>query len=516
MFASICLVLALRGTAPQAITSQGITSQGITGQNINLFGAAPWSQYGGNAQHTALSKLPSQPFQEILWSAPVDLHPQYSGQDLLVHYGSPMVTKAGTIITPIKTGTSDGFEFRAYTPAGSTVWTQTTDYSLPPHDWTPSCAGTLLLGNLLLAMPAAGGTVLLRAVPDAASGTTLRNAFYGTANYQGDTSTYNSNVKICTPLLGAPSGNVYFGFRVFGSNGAGLQSGIARQLPWVSGGTWVSAAAASGDSNMAGPVMNCTPAISNDGKYVYIAVSSGSFGYGYLLCLNAQTLQTIGQVRLKDPNGNDAALPDQGTASPMVGPDGDVYFGVLENPFAYNHDRGWMLHFNSTLNIQKPTGAFGWDDTAAVVPARAVPSYSGSSAYLICTKYNNYAGEGGNGHNKVGILDPNNSMIDPISGYPVMQEVITVLGVTPDSEFPNDPGAVREWCINSVAIDPFNECAIINSEDGHCYRWNFITNSLDLNQQLTSGVGEAYTPTIIAANGDAIAINNANMYVLGP
>ncbi|HTQ08960.1 MAG TPA: hypothetical protein VMI31_02700, partial [Fimbriimonadaceae bacterium] len=287
--------------------------------------------------------------------------------------------------------------------------------------------------------------------------------------------------------------------------------------PWSSAaGAWVSAQAATGDSNMSAPVMNCTPVISNDGKYVYIAVSSGNFGYGYLLCLDAKTLQTVGKVRLKDPNGNDAALPDEGTASPMVGPDGDVYFGVLENPFAYNHDRGWMLHFNETLTQEKPMGAFGWDDTAAVVPASAVPSYAGSSSYLICTKYNNYAGEGGNGQNKVAVLDPDNTMTDPISGFTVMNEVITVVGVTADSEFPDTPGAVREWCINSVAIDPFTKCAIINSEDGHCYRWNFITNTLDLNQQLTSGVGEAYTPTVIAPNGHAIAINNATMFVLGP
>jgi len=495
--------------------SLGLSIGGVASTLVNLFGAAPWSQYGGNAQHTALSQYPSVAFQRIEWSDPVDLNPQYSGSELLIHYGTPVITRSGTIITPIKTGASDGFEFRAYSPTGSTIWTETTDYSLPPHDWTPSCAGGLVLGNYFMAMPAAGGTVLLRAYPDSASGRTVRNAFYGTANYQNSTSTYNSNVKICTPLLTSGGGPVFFGFRTFGSTSANLQSGIARQIPWVSGGTWVSAATASGDSNITAPVMNCTPAISNDGKYVYIAVSSGSFGYGYLLCLNSVTLQTVTAVRLKDPNGNDALLPDQGTASPMVGPDGDVYFGVLENPFPYNHDRGWMLHFNEKLTVQKPTGAFGWDDTAAVVPSAAVPSYMGTSRYLILTKYNNYAGVGGDGHNKVGILDPNDTQVDPITGNTIMKEIITVLGVTADSEFPNDPGAVREWCINSAAIDPFNKCAVINSEDGSCYRWNFTTNTLDRTVNLTNGVGEAYTPTIIGPNGNGYAINNASMFVLG-
>ena len=78
------------------------------------------------------------------------------------------------------------------------------------------------------------------------------------------------------------------------------------------------------------------PVLSNDGQKVYVAVSHGDFSYGYLLALNSNTLQRIRasgqQVRLLDPDGSDATLPDDGTASPTVGPDGDVFFGVLENP----------------------------------------------------------------------------------------------------------------------------------------------------------------------------------------
>jgi len=479
------------------------------------FGTAPWSQYAGNAQHTAISRFGSQPLERIQWSAPVDLNPQYSGGELLIHYGSPLLTNSGTVIQPVKSGIADGFEFRAFTSTGTPIWTQTIDYSLPPHDWTPSCAGALVSEGNLVAMPAAGGTVLFRSMPDSRAGRVSRGAFYGNATYQNSETTFNSNVKICTPLMAAPSGPLFFGFRVFGATTAKLASGIARLNPSPNEGRWVSASAAADDPNITAPVMNCASALSNDGKYVYIAVSNGSFGYGYLLCLDSVTLRTVNKVRLKDPDGDDALLPDEGTASPMVGPDGDVYFGVLENPFPYNHDRGWMLHFDSTLSVQKPTGAFGWDDTASVVPARAVPSYAGTSKYLICTKYNNYAGVGGDGHNKVGILDPNDTQVDPITGNTIMKEIMTVLGVTADSEFPNTPGAVREWCINSAVIDPAGKCAIINSEDGSCYRWNFVTNTLDLTVPLTSGIGEAYTPTIIMPDGAALAINNATMWVLG-
>ena len=189
----------------------------------------------------------------------------------------------------------------------------------------------------------------------------------------------------------------------------------------------------------------------------------------------------------------------------------DVYMGVLENPFPSNNDRGWMLHFNGALTQTKLPGAFGWDDTGSIVPANCVPSYTGSSAYLLLTKYNNYIGIGsGNGQNKVAVLDPNTSMTDPITGATVMQEVITVLGPTPYGG-----GGVTEWCINSAAVDPVRKCALVNNEDGKLYRWDFASNSLSEVITLTAGLGEAYTPTLIGPDGVVYAINNATLFAVG-
>ena len=53
-----------------------------------------WRCSAGNAQHTALSTVASQPLQTILWQAPVDLQPQYSGDVLYAHYGAPLATAA--------------------------------------------------------------------------------------------------------------------------------------------------------------------------------------------------------------------------------------------------------------------------------------------------------------------------------------------------------------------------------------------------------------------------------------
>ncbi len=220
-------------------------------------------------------------------------------------------------------------------------------------------------------------------------------------------------------------------------------------------------------------------------------------------------------VFLKDPKtGNAAAVLDDGTSSPTIGPDGDVYYGVLESNWpSGHHDRGWLLHFDSQLKTTKIPGSFGWDMSAAIVPAGVITSYTGSSSYLVLTKYNDYSnpGIGGSGQNKVAVLDPNATENDPIDGssVQVMKEVVTVVGPTPNT----GQAGVREWCINSAAIDQANQCAVVNSEDGHVYRWSFnnTTTPLSPGLKLANPTGEAYTPTVIGPDGAVYAINNATL-----
>jgi hypothetical protein len=451
----------------------------------------------------------AQPLTGILWQTPVDLQPQYSGGDLFIHYGSPLVTQANTVIVPVKTGASDGFEVEGFDGStGALKWRVSTDYSVPDASWTPPMSLVLTPANRLY-IPGAGGTVYYMDNPDARNATiTGQLAFYGIANYDHS---YDDNVKISTPLTSDSQGNIYFGFTVYGPTPINLESGVARMDP-DGNGSWVSASTAAGDPGISQALLNCAPALSNDESSLYIAVTTGpGFGAGYLLRLDSRTLATTGKVFLLDPVTGDAALlPDAGTASPTVGPDGDVYFGVLENPFASNNDRGWLLHFSGDLTQSKIPGAFGWDDTASVVPASMVPSYTGSSRYLLMTKYNNYKELGGDGVNKIAVLDPNTMADDPITGACVMQEVLTIAGVTPDPVLP----MVREWCINTAAVDPATDSVLANSEDGTLYRWNLATNSFTQSVNLTSATGEAYTPTVIGVDGTVYAINNATLFAV--
>ena len=287
--------------------------------------------------------------------------------------------------------------------------------------------------------------------------------FYGRENYSP---LYDSRVFINTPLAADDDGNIYFGFQVAGPTPLGLESGIAR-IDAAGQATYVYA------SNIVGPgykvATNSAPALSNDGGVLYVAFNGPN--PGYLAALDSTTLGYVAATDLRDPRSGQAArLSNDATSSPMVGPDGDVYFGVLENPSFSS--KGWMLHFSADLSEAKTPGAFGWDNTPSVVPRAMVPSYEGDSEYLLFTKYNNYASRGGDGRNRIAILDPNDTQVDERTQTEVMKEILTILNPTPDFEFP-PPGwadARREWCINAAAVDPATNSVIVNAADGKLHR----------------------------------------------
>jgi hypothetical protein len=518
MLATASIVAACGGSGGgNAVTSVPGNGNGTGTTNPNPVGP-PWLSHGGNAQHDGLSAVATQAFSRIVWQAPVDLAPKYSTQGyLLVHYGSPVITAKNTVILPVKSAADLVYRFEARNGNdGKLLWSENTDYIMPPHRWTPAYNLSLAANNRVYA-PGAGGKVFYREDADAISGTLKVAVFYGEAVYNANKAAMDKAVMINTPITIDAQNNVYFGFIATAGNPAGLSSGVAR-IAADGKASWVSVANLAAGTGVAKPATNSAFAVSKDQKTLYVVandnIATGVRQTGYLLALDASSLALKSKVQLIDPNENGAAnISDDSTASPLVGPDGDVYIGVLEKTYGSHNARGWLLHFNADLSQTKLPGSFGWDDTPSIVPANLVPSYKGSSSYLLMVKYNNYERAGsGNGMNEIAIIDPHTSQDDEFANVKVMKEVITMLAPTPD---PNVPGGFIEWCINTAAVDPFTKSVIVNSEDGYLYRWDLSTNALSEKIRLTSGLGESYTPTAVGADGKVYAINNAILFAIG-
>ncbi|MBX7103993.1 MAG: hypothetical protein K1X57_07920 [Gemmataceae bacterium] len=478
------------------------------------------TNFGGDPQHTGISAVTSQPVQAIHWQASVNI----SGGTYYEHYGAPVVTNANTVIYPYRGGvTPPNFHVLGRSGNdGSQLWDVATDWAPTAYNWYPPMQPVLATATNRVYFAGAGGTIYYRTNPDSASGTVTQLAFFGNlTDYFANKSTYDSNVFVDTPLTVDSQGNIYFGFRVNGANPANLVSGLAR-ISATGVGSWISAeAAAGGDTSIDQCARNSAPALSNDESVVYFATRNLSTpAYGRLVGVNATTLAPLYDSGvLKDPrNGGtvNAQILSDSTASPMVGPDGKVFFGVFGNP--NNGSRGWMLQFSSNLTTQYTAGGFGWDTTASVVPASMVPQYTGTSTYLIFTKYNNYYQGDGDGSNMIAILDPNSTEIDfhPSSnGLAIMRRVLYKVGPTPDGDLPGVPTAVREWCINHAAVDPATSSVLVNSEDGRFYRWYLPTNTLTEYYQLTFGYGQPYTMTVIGMDGTSYGMEDGILFALG-
>jgi hypothetical protein len=499
-------------------------------------GTAGWQGYGGNSQHNGEWLWGSDSLKEILWYASLDDDRSYYGEYVLAHYASPCITPEDTLIHSHRFTTDvegsqnyDNWQVvgrSAKTGAG--IWQFYTDYEAPlvwPSDWTTVFPMSLTGGSTIVAA-GGGGTVLERNGDAPQTIPFTRVSFYSKlANYSSSPISY-AKIKVCTPITGSEAGDIWFGYLVSGPIPAPvserLGTGGLVHIDPLGNPTFVKVSNLGVDPALQRPALNAAPALSLDGKYVYFAICDASTYDAYLVKLNASTLQLVDSVRLLDPSmvGSGAGTINESSASPSVGPDGHVFYGVFGATYRESH--GWLLQFDENLNPNDPSGnrwpegSFGWDTTASVVPSSAVPTYKGKASYLVLTKYNNYDIGDGDGVNKVAILDPTSNGVstDRQSGIPVMNEILTVVGPTPDPA-PGYPNAVCEWCINSAAVDVLNKSAIVNSEDGHVYRWSFVTNTLTQPLNLQPATGEAYTCTCIGPDGKVYAVNNTYLFACG-
>ena len=120
------------------------------------------------------------------------------------------MTAQNTVIVPVKTGATSGSRVEAHSAAdGTLLWSLTSDYVFPPHDWVPEFAPALTPASRLYS-PGAGGTVYYRDSPDSPTGQSANYTFYGQANHQANPRSYAANVMTSTPITIRFRGNIYF------------------------------------------------------------------------------------------------------------------------------------------------------------------------------------------------------------------------------------------------------------------------------------------------------------------
>ncbi len=103
LLGGIALILAVWAGGATAVRAASSGENGrIVFANHGPGGAVEWAGFAGNAQHTAVARERSQPFRRIRWRAKVDLAPVLLGGVLPIHYGSPMITAANTVLVPTR------------------------------------------------------------------------------------------------------------------------------------------------------------------------------------------------------------------------------------------------------------------------------------------------------------------------------------------------------------------------------------------------------------------------------
>jgi outer membrane protein assembly factor BamB len=279
--------------------------------------------------------------------------------------------------------------------------------------------------------------------------------------------------------------------------------------------------------------LNVAPAIGADGTVYTVSRTHLNGRWGWLVAVNpdlsrkwSASLRNLfhdgcnvllplnGQFGGCRPGANSGVDPfdnqpgsglvnDNSTSSPVVAPDGTVYYGTYAR---YNHSQGHMTRFSATGQFLA-SYKFGWDVTPAI--------WEHDGTFSIVTKENRYEGTGARvpGDEEGYFI----TQLSPNLGVEWRYQSTNTLSChrNPDGSMScvDDHPLGFEWCVNALAVDA-GGIVYVNSEDGNLYA---INQGGTLREQifLQLALGAAYTPLSLGNDGKIYTQNAGHLFVVG-
>jgi hypothetical protein len=207
-----------------------------------------------------------------------------------------------------------------------------------------------------------------------------------------------------------------------------------------------------------------------------------------------------------DPSDNmpgSGTVNDSSTSSPVVAPDGSIYYGTYTR---YNHAQGHMTRFSAIGRFQS-SYKFGWDVTPAI--------WEHDGTFSVVTKENHYEGTGPRvpGDEEGYFI----TQLSPDLGVEWRYQSTNTLSCERQSDGTvscvDDHPLGFEWCVNALAIDA-RGVVYANSEDGSLYAIN-QGGTLRERLFLQLAIGAAYTPLSLGSDGRIYTQNAGHLFAVG-
>ncbi len=496
-----------------------------------------------------------------------------AGGALLVHYQTPL-SDGGDVFMEVKSGTYTGFQtwetqiwnVRKFEWRDGQLVAQWTAES----DWNPVPSGGArfepvfhaALTKEFVYMAGTGGTVL--EVDRETGAITRRLGQFGDS--------LDSRTYVTSPITIDAQGNLYYNVLrlaaqtpwtsdILGAwlvkvqpDGTATRASYASlvpdapamctgefassTLPWPPSPNAVPDAVPCG-SQRAG--INLAPAVGPDGTVYTVARAHLNARWGRLIAVNGDlSLKWTSSLRNRLNDGCNVLLPangtpggcragattgvdpadnqqgsgqvnDNSTSSPVVAPDGTIYYGSYTR---YNYSQGHMMRFSADGGFLSAY-PFGWDVTPAI--------WQHDGTFSLITKENRYVGA----PSYCGSCSPNRIPSAPAGYYitqldPTLQVEWQYKATNTESCARLENGSVEcvddhpetfEWCVNSLAVDR-RGVVYVNSEDGHLYA---IDQGGTVRERifLQLALGAAYTPLSLGVDGRIYTQNAGRLFVVG-